>query len=187
MLRATAIVAFLNVYYAAYRRRKLVKQMDRSLARACAMKLIYEWEMGGDGGEETRLNLLEVKPDDQKADFMNHLATGVMENVETIDAKLAPYLRGWTIERLSRVDLAILRLAVYELILGENPAGVVINEAVELANQYSTDKAGAFVNGVLGNLARAMDDERAVLAFDPGGRLSRFASGCADGMTVRLW
>ena len=124
------------------------------------MKLIYEWEMGGDGGEETRLNLLEVKPNGQVADFMDRMAAGVMENADAIDAQLAPFLRGWTIERLTRVDLAILRLAVYELMLGENPAGVIINEAVELANQYSTDKAGAFINGVLGNLARAREDER---------------------------
>ena len=135
--------------------------MDRSVARAQAMKLIYEWEMGGDGGEETRLNLLEVQPNEREADYMNRMAEGVQQNAEALDARLAPFLRGWTVERLTRVDLAILRLAVYELILGENPAGVVINEAVELANQYSTDKAGAFVNGVLGNLARAMEDEQA--------------------------
>lgn len=125
------------------------------------MKLIYEWEMGGDGGEETRLNLLEVKPNEREADFMNRMASGVIENAEGIDARLAPFLRDWTVERLTRVDLAILRLAVYELTLGETPAGVVINEAVELANQYSTDKAGAFVNGVLGNLARDMAREDA--------------------------
>ena len=130
------------------------------MARAQAMKLIYEWEMGGDGGEETRLNLLEVKPNEREADFMNRMASGAIENADAIDARLAPFLRGWTIERLTRVDLAILRLAVYELTLGETPAGVVINEAVELANQYSTEKAGAFVNGVLGNLARALEDER---------------------------
>ena len=125
------------------------------------MKLIYGWEMGGDGGEETRLNLLEVKPNEREADFMNRMAGGVIENAEGIDARLAPFLRDWTVERLTRVDLAILRLAVYELTLGETPAGVVINEAVELANQYSTDKAGAFVNGVLGNLARDMAREDA--------------------------
>ena len=130
------------------------------MARAQAMKLIYEWEMGGDGGDETRLNLLEVKPDEHEADFMNRMAEGVQQNAEALDARLAPFLRGWTIDRLSRVDLAILRLAVYELTLGENPAGVVINEAVELANQYSTDKAGAFINGVLGNLRRSMNEEK---------------------------
>lgn len=131
------------------------------MARAHAMKLIYEWEMGGDGGEETRLNLLEVAPNEREADYMNRMFDGVVANVEAIDGRLTPYLKGWTLDRLTRVDLAILRLATHELMLGKTPRGVVINEAVELANQYSTDKAGGFINGVLGNLARDMDDESA--------------------------
>ncbi len=136
------------------------------MARAQAMKLIYEWEMGGDGGEETRLNLLEVAPSEREADFMTGLFDGVVANVDAIDSRLSRFLKGWTLERLSRVDLAILRLATWELILGQTPTGVVINEAVELANQYSTDKAGAFVNGVLGNLARAIEDEKAAGAAE---------------------
>ena len=119
------------------------------------MKLIYEWEMGGDGGEETRMNLLGVAPGENESEFMNRMFEGVVVNEEKLDQQIAAQLRGWTIERLSRVDLAILRLGAYELMLGELPAGVVINEAVELANQFSTDKAGAFVNGVLGSLSRA--------------------------------
>ena len=136
--------------------------MDRTMARAHAMKLIYEWEMGGDGGEETRLNLLEVKPNEREADYMNRMFDGVVANVQAIDAKLTPFLKGWSIDRVTRVDLAILRLGAHELMLGETPKGVVINEAVELANQYSTDKAGGFVNGVLGNLGRALDEAKAV-------------------------
>ena len=92
---------------------------------------------------------------------MNRMAAGVIESADALDERLRPFLRDWTIERLNRVDLAILRLAAYELTLGEEPVAAVINEAVELANQYSTEKAGAFVNGVLGSLARAMEDERA--------------------------
>ena len=135
--------------------------MDRTVARAHAMKLIYEWEMGGDGGEETRVNLLEVTPNEREADFMNRMFEGVRDNATDIDARLAPFLRGWTIERLTRVDLAILRLATYELMLGETSTSVVINEAVELANQFSTDKAGGFINGVLGSLARDMEEKAA--------------------------
>ena len=132
------------------------------MARAQAMKLIYEREMGGDGGEETRLNLLEVEPDEREADYMNRMFEGVVANVEAIDAQLKKYVRGWSLERVTRVDLAILRLAAYELSLGEAPGPAVINEAVELANQYSTDKAGSFVNGVLGSLLRGegTEDER---------------------------
>ena len=135
--------------------------MDRTMARAHAMKLIYEWEMGGDGGEETRLNLLEVKPNEREADYMNRMFEGVVANVQAIDARLTPFLKGWSIDRVTRVDLAILRLGAHELMLGETPKGVVINEAVELANQYSTEKAGGFVNGVLGNLGRALDEAKA--------------------------
>ena len=128
--------------------------MDRKTARAHAMKLIYEWEMGGDGGDETRLNLLEIEPGERESEYMNRMFTGVVEHVDEIDQKISAFARGWTIERIMRVDLAILRLGVFELSLGEVPAGVVINEAVELANEFSTDKAGAFINGVLGNISR---------------------------------
>lgn len=128
--------------------------MDRKIARACAMKLIYEWEMGGDGGEETRTGLLELTPGETEADYMERMFSGVTASLEQVDARIAAHLRGWTIERLPRVDLAILRLATYELMLGEVPPGVVVNEAVELAGQFSTEKAGSFINGVLGSIIR---------------------------------
>ena len=128
--------------------------MDRTMARAHAMKLIYEWEMGGDGGEETRLNLLEVKPNEAESDFMNRMFEGVVANVDAIDGRLAPFLKGWTIDRVTRVDLAILRLATYELMLGGTPRSVVINEAVELVKKYEEMDVVKFVNGILGTFLR---------------------------------
>lgn len=118
------------------------------------MKLVYEWMMGGDGGEDTRLGLLEIEPDEKESDYMNALFEGVKNNAEAIDKKIEKYAIGWKIDRITRVDLSILRVAVYELTLGGVPKAVAINEAVELANKYSTDKAGAFINGVLGSLSR---------------------------------
>ncbi len=160
-LCATAtIVIIVRYIFAVESAQKAGMDMDRTIARAHAMKLVYEWEMGGEGGEETRINLLEVEPNESESDFMNRMFDGVVANAAEIDQRLAPYLKGWTLDRLTRVDLAILRLAVHELTLGETPTGVVINEAVELANQYSTDKAGGFINGVLGNLARDMEAAR---------------------------
>jgi len=132
--------------------------MDRKIARAHAMKLIYEWEMGGDGGEDTRINLLGVETGENESEFMNRMFEGVVANQEELDQRISAHLRGWTIERLSKVDLAILRLGAYELMLGEVPVGIAINEAVELANQFSSEKAGSFINGVLGNLSRAEDN-----------------------------
>ena len=128
--------------------------MDRTEARAQAMKLVYEWEMGGTGGEETRLNLLEVRPDEKEADFMNAIFEGVVANVEEIDACIREFARGWSLDRITRVDLAILRVAVYELLFSSVPEKVVSNEAVRLAGVYSTEKAGAFINGVLGSVSR---------------------------------
>ena len=131
--------------------------MNRTMARARAMQLIYESEMGGDGGDETRFNLLGVEPNEEEADYMERMFKGVSENMNRLDADIAANLRSWTLERLSRVDLAILRLGAYELMLGEIPAGIAINEAVELANRYSTEKAGPFINGVLGSISRAAE------------------------------
>ena len=127
--------------------------MNRTMARARAMQLIYESEMGGDGGDETRFNLLGVEPNEEEADYMERMFKGVSENMNRLDADIAANLRGWTLERLSRVDLAILRLGAYELMLGEIPAGIAINEAVELAKKYGGDESPAFVNGVLAHVA----------------------------------
>jgi N utilization substance protein B len=129
--------------------------LDRSVARAAAMKLLYEWEMGGDGGEDTRLGLLEIPHQEPEADYMEALVAGVMGDREALDDLLKKYLVDWTIERVSRVDLSILRIGAYEIVNGIVPPGVAVNEAVELSRTYSTDKSGAFINGVLGNINRA--------------------------------
>ena len=59
--------------------------MDRSAARAAAMKLLYEWEMGGNGGEDTRLGLLEIQPGEEEADYMEETVSGVQQHVQEID------------------------------------------------------------------------------------------------------
>lgn len=136
--------------------------MDRSEARAAAMKLIYEWEMGGDGGIDTRTGILEIAQDDKNASYMEELVKNVQERVQEIDEKISSFLRsGWRLERISRVDLSILRLAVCEMVYGGVPAGIVINEAIELSRKYSTEEIGSFINGVLGSVARSMQGEKA--------------------------
>ena len=95
--------------------------MKRSVARARAMQMVYEWELGGDGGEDTKLGLLEIKPDESEADYVDSLVAGVTENKADIDAKIEKYAIGWTLERISRVDLSILRVAVYEMLLHPCP------------------------------------------------------------------
>jgi len=136
--------------------------LDRTEARAAAMKLIYEWEMGGDGGIDTRNGLLEINEEDKNSQYMEKLFETVRENATAIDAKIAEFLRsGWRLDRLSRVDLSILRLGVCEMLYCETPAAVAINEAIELSRKYSTDEISPFINGVLGSVARSMQAEKA--------------------------
>lgn len=93
---------------------------------------------------------------DLKVDrFTLDLAKGTVEHVQEIDALIEPKLKNWKLSRLSRVSLSVLRMSVYELkYLTDIPAGVTINEAVELAKQYAGDDEYAFVNGVLGAVAK---------------------------------
>ena len=131
--------------------------MDRKTARAHAMKLIYEWEMGGEGGEDTRMGLLDIAPEElqgEDAEFMNRLVDGVKAGAADIDGRICAHAKGWQIDRIPRVDLAILRVAVCEMSILDTHKSIAINEAVELARQYSTEKAPQFINGVLGAIAR---------------------------------
>ena len=130
--------------------------MNRVTARTHAMKLIYEWEMGGEGGEDTRIDLLGVQPGEEESAFMERMFNGVVENVAELDRRIEENARGWTLERISRVDLAILRLAAYELSLGRTPEAVIVNEAVEMARQYSGEQSPQFIHGVLGSISRSM-------------------------------
>ena len=129
--------------------------MNRTQARATAMKLIYEWEMGGEGGEDTLQGILEIKPGDTEFDYMQGIVDGVISDVSQLDERIGQFSQGWKIDRISRVDLAILRVAAYELKTGDQPVAAIINEAVELSHEYSSDKAGSFINGVLGSMSRA--------------------------------
>jgi N utilization substance protein B len=126
----------------------------RHEARERALALLYEGEMKRLGTEEV-LRALSVVPDP----FTVALVEGVGAHEERIDALMAAAAKGWEIERMPVLDRSILRLATYELIAeADVPVAVVIDEAVELAKQYSTEFSGGFVNGVLSTIARQVRD-----------------------------
>ena len=129
--------------------------MDRTAARAAAMKLVFEWEMGGNGGDDTIFGLLEVPREDEEVGYIDEVVEGVKARQAEIDGWIAQFAHGWSLERMNRVDLAILRVAVFEILAGQVPEPVVVNEAVELSKQYSTERSPAFINGVLGSIRRA--------------------------------
>ena len=96
----------------------------------------------------------------------DHLVDGVTSSLERVDALLGEHSEGWVVSRMSVVDRAILRTAVFELLDGI-PAAIAINEAVEAAESLSTEASGRFVNGVLGAIARALDSAEPLQ--EPGG------------------
>jgi transcription antitermination protein NusB len=122
----------------------------RHEARERALALLYEAEMKRIGTAEV-LRTLSVAPDP----FAVSLVEGVAAHEDRIDALVAAAAKGWEIERMPVLDRSILRLATYELMAEPDiPVAVVIDEAVELAKQYSTEFSGGFVNGVLSTIAR---------------------------------
>lgn len=96
------------------------------------------------------------KPDPQEEAYMEDKLSAILSRMEEIDETLKKASSGWQLNRMGRIDLAILRLAVYEMNYdGDVPIKVAINEAVELAKKYGGNQSPAFVNGVLAKLAPA--------------------------------
>jgi N utilization substance protein B len=140
--------------------------MKRRLAREIVVQSLYQIEMNGVTGDEAVNIVLEEARQDNEigadvselADidaFTRELVQGVRDNKDLIDQNLVEYLTGWQVDRLSRVDRQILRLAVYELMFRKDvPPKVVINEASEVAKHFGLEENGKFVNGVLGRMLR---------------------------------
>lgn len=86
--------------------------------------------------------------------YAREIVDGVTDHHDEIDELLVSYAQGWTLERMPHVDRALLRVAAWEILFNEEvPAAVAIDEAIELAKEYSTDDSSRFINGVLGKVA----------------------------------
>ncbi|MDO4622744.1 MAG: transcription antitermination factor NusB [Eubacteriales bacterium] len=102
--------------------------------------------------------LMDVPADDEK--YIREKLTGILEKLEAIDSLLGEKSKGWKTYRMPKVDLSILRQAVYEILYEESiPTKVAINEAVELAKRFGGDESPAFINGILGQIAKEAEKE----------------------------
>lgn len=132
--------------------------MGRSELRQHIFKMLFLIEFNGEDEMPEQIELYldkieELSDEDREYIVKKHAA--IVEKVEEIDEILNTNTTGWKTTRMNKVDLTILRLAVYEIQWDEDvPAGVAINEAVELAKKYSSEEGPSFVNGVLGKIAR---------------------------------
>ena len=127
--------------------------MNRKLSREKSMELLFSMSLTKDNALDTIENFVENYEDDIKAIDMEYLRTvlvGIEQNKEEIDKVIEANLNKWKLDRISKVNLSILRLAAYELLFDEEiPKAVAINEALEITRKYSDEKSVSFINGVL--------------------------------------
>jgi N utilization substance protein B len=127
----------------------------RSTSRRLAMQALYQADLSGIDVETALKNISESeKFIPETLEFATYLAAQTWEARETIDKVISDLAIDWDLERIGKVDRAVLRLAIQELKIGETPESVVINEAVELAKKYSGEEAAKFINGILGTYVR---------------------------------
>ncbi|EAG8871409.1 transcription antitermination factor NusB [Listeria monocytogenes] len=124
--------------------------MKRREAREKALQALFQIELNEMSLDQAIKNIME----DEQDDYMEKLVEGVMANKAEIDAIIEPNLDNWRMDRLSKVDLSLLRLSVYEIkYLDDVPNRVGLNESIEIAKIYSDEKSSKFINGVLANIA----------------------------------
>ena len=122
--------------------------------REMAFKLLFEQAVAGDLISEIILTAEEINKE-KVAEFTFSLVCGTDKNIEKIDEAINKYSAKWKTDRLSKVSLAVLRLACYEMMFETNiPVSVSINEAVELAKIYGAKDDSPYVNGVLSSIAK---------------------------------
>lgn len=145
--------------------------MSRSVAREVALRQLYAQEHGGECTYLAALQAREEEDDKNKKpnandkEFAQDIVLGIQRNKNSIDPYIIEQARGWSIDRISAIERIILRMAIYEMKFLEGiPVSASINEAVTLAKRYGADeRAGAYVNGILGSVARREGDPPAPL------------------------
>ncbi|WRS28146.1 transcription antitermination factor NusB [Oscillospiraceae bacterium MB08-C2-2] len=131
--------------------------MKRRDSRETAFALLFEWSFKDDTLDQI-IEQAELGRNTVVDPFAYQLASTAIENCTTLDILIQKFSQKWKLSRLSKVTLAILRLSVCEITLMEDiPVGASINEAVELSKKFSTEDEAAFVNGVLGGIARELN------------------------------
>ncbi|HBL05905.1 MULTISPECIES: transcription antitermination factor NusB [unclassified Clostridium] len=132
--------------------------MNRRKSREIATRLIFEMSINKESYVDIIENFrenTEEKIEDIDFEYVIRVLKGVSENEAQINETITKYLVKWKLERLPKMNLAILKMATYEILFDEDiPNKVTINEAIELAKRYGDDNAPSFINGVLNNLIK---------------------------------
>lgn len=138
---------------------------NRHLARSIVLQTAFEWDFRKLSREQTLESLKRVNQEfgnnETDVPFMENLLKGVLDKQSDLDNVISKAAPDWPLEKISAVDRNILRIGLYELLFSDRkevPAKVAINEAIELAKNYSGEKSGSFVNGVLGTIYKELGE-----------------------------
>ena len=132
----------------------------RSRAREIVLQLLYQEDLNPDQPEDVRLKFMHGRLRYNRAlvVFAQSLLNGVASHRSAIDRALELTARNWRLSRMSATDRNILRLGAFEILFGDTPERVAVNEAIELAKRYGTNNSAQFVNGVLDRLMKSKDE-----------------------------
>ena len=135
--------------------------MARKSAREAAMSLLYQSIFIPEYNLDALKNMVDQWDLDEKDNpYIDDILSGCQTHREEIDSIIRSNSKGWTFDRISKVDLSILRLALYEILYRDDiPASVSINEAVEMAKKYGGEKTGSYINGILAAFHRSQGDK----------------------------
>lgn len=133
--------------------------MTRKEARELMMKILYQMDLNNSNFEENKDSLLTNYNLGKQKEYCEIILENYKEHKDNIDQYIDKYSIGWKIQRMPRTDIATLRLATTEIIyIEEIPYSVSINEAIELAKKYGTDKSHKFINAILGNIVKEIEE-----------------------------
>ncbi len=129
--------------------------MTRTDARELLMQMLYSMKIQNDYSSERKEDFLKEKKLGNQKEYIDKMHELITEHMTEIDEKYEALETGWKLNRLSAVDLSIIRVAMAEILYTDDIAkGVAINEAVELAKKFSSDKSASFINAVLAKVDR---------------------------------
>jgi transcription antitermination protein NusB len=131
---------------------------SRRQERRLAIEILFQADVTGTDGRTALAGWLGSGR--SVPTFTRALVEGVADHVDQIDRTIAGHSEGWTVDRMASVDRTVLRVAAYELTLEEVPIGVAIDEAVRAVKDLSTEDSGRFVNGILGKIARELEQKQ---------------------------
>lgn len=131
--------------------------MNRSAAREETFKILYSLEVQKEEKEQ-QIDLYlnnEKITDKNTVEYIYSTINGIQEKLKDIENEISKNLKAdWKIERISKVDLALLKLSIYEILFTDTPYKVAINEVIELSKKYSEDKSSNFINGILASIVK---------------------------------